>query len=63
MTRLKELRLTAGFTQKQVAEILGIDQSMISYHENGSSLLNAEQIKTLARLYNVSTDYLLEMDK
>lgn len=62
MSKLKELRLKQGFSQKKVAEILGIDQSMLSYHESGKSLLNANQIKTLAVLYGVTSDELLELN-
>lgn len=62
MSKLKELRLKAGLSQKEVAEILNIRQNTLSYHETGVSLLNANQIKTLAVLYGVTSDELLELN-
>lgn len=61
MSKLKDLRLKNGLTQQDIAGILGISQSTFSEHESGKSLLNANQIRTLAVLYKVSTDEILDM--
>lgn len=61
MTKLKELRLKFGYTQQEIADILGIVQATYSLHELGKSLLNSNQIKTLSLLYKVSTDEILDM--
>lgn len=61
MTKLKELRVKNNLYQREVADILEVSQAQYSRLELGLSLLNAKQIKTLAVLFKVSTDYLLEM--
>ena len=35
--RLRALRLTFGFTQSSVAEVLGINRSTYSYYESGTT--------------------------
>ena len=54
--RLKELRQTKRMTQKQVAV------STVSGYENNTKTPSLETLIDLARLYNVSTDYLLGVD-
>lgn len=56
------LRKKKGLTQKQLAGILGIDQTAVSNWERGKSLPdNSNQLK-LANYFNVSRDYLLGRD-
>lgn len=58
--RLKELRKTYGFTQTQVADYLGIDQSNYSKIEHGKRRLNKmHQLKDLSNLYGCTEEYLL----
>lgn len=57
--RLKQLRLHYQMTQRQVADIMGVERSTYTYYELGKSKPNIELIVKLAQLYNVSTDYLL----
>lgn len=57
--RLKDLREDHDYTQKQVAEKIGITQRKYSYIETGIQQLTAEVLVPLARFYNVSVDYLL----
>lgn len=59
--RLKNARIKAGFTQKEVEEETGIEQSRISYYENGKREPDIETLGELATLYNVSTDWLLSI--
>lgn len=63
MSKLKELRIKKGYTQLEIAKVLGIKQSTYSLHELGKSLLNAKQIRILSALYECSTDELLEFNK
>ncbi len=60
--RLKELRQTKRMTQKQVAERLKLGVSTVSGYENNTKTPSLETLIDLARLYNVSTDYLLGVD-
>ena len=59
--RIKELRIEKGITQKQLAEILGCSQSMVTRWEKGECDATGEIIKKLALYFNVSADYLLEI--
>ncbi|WP_105111882.1 helix-turn-helix domain-containing protein [Streptococcus suis] len=61
--RLKNLREDKDLTQAQVAEYLHCSQSAYSRIESGKQDVPTSFLKQLARLYKVTTDYLLEMDK
>lgn len=60
--KLKKLREEKNLTQKQVAERIHMDTSTISSYESGTIVPSIEALLALARLYNVSTDYLLGVD-
>ena len=60
--RLKELRKTKRMTQRQVATRLNMGISTISGYDNNTKTPSLEALVDLARLYNVSTDYLLGVD-
>jgi transcriptional regulator with XRE-family HTH domain len=57
--RLKKARQNKGLTQVQVKRLTNINNKTLSGYENGVSEPDYETLKTLADLYNVSTDYLL----
>ena len=57
--RLKEARLSTGFTQKQVGQQLGIAQSSINRWETGKDEPPPGGLVALATLYAVSIDWLL----
>ena len=57
--KLLEQRNLYGYTQRQVAEYLGISQPSYIRYENGSSEPTLENLAKLAELYKVSVDYLL----
>ena len=48
---IKVLREKSGLNQKQVAEFLGLDQSMISKIEKGERNISADLIDKLANLF------------
>lgn len=58
--RLKEVRKASGLTQKEVATYVGVNQNTYSYWENGKTKIDSESIAKLAKLFNVSIDYLLD---
>ena len=56
---IRKLRTDSGYTQKQIAEHLGISQNTYSQYEIGILNYPVDAVIKLADLYNVSTDYLL----
>ena len=61
--RLRYLREDADLSQKQVAALLGIQQTVYSRYERGFQTIPLEHLLTLADFYHVSTDYLLGRTK
>lgn len=61
--RLRDLREDADLSQKQVAALLGIQQTVYSRYERGFQTIPLEHLLTLADFYHVSTDYLLVRTK
>ena len=57
--RLRDLREDADLSQKQVAEILHIQQTVYSRYERGYQTIPVEHLLVLADYYHVSADYLL----
>ncbi len=60
--RLLEQRTLNGYTQKQLAEMLGITQPSYIRYENGTSEPTQENLVKLADIFGVSVDYLLGRD-
>lgn len=56
--RLREARIGKA-SQLEIAELLYTTQQQISKYENDIQEIPCRHIITLARYYNVSTDYLL----
>ena len=56
---LKAARVNRGLTQSQVAEYLGIDQTMLSKIEGGTRTIGAAMLDKLAALYFCTADQLL----
>ena len=57
---LKELRLSAGYTQQEIADILQIDRSTYAYYEAGKTEPNIPKLKKIANMYGISLDDLIE---
>jgi putative transcriptional regulator len=51
-----ELRKMCGFTQIDVAQRLGVDQTTVSKWENGEALPRADKLFEIASLYGVKVD-------
>lgn len=62
-TRIKELRTEKNFTQTQLAEHIGANQTMLSKIETGASIPDAMLLIELSRLFKVSTDYILYLSE
>ena len=59
LKRLKILRINAGLKQTDIADILGIQQTVYSRYERGFQTIPLNFLIKLADFYNTSTDYLL----
>lgn len=59
--RLKDLREDSDMTQRAVAEYLHVKQNTYSQYENGQRQIPIDFLVRLAKLYGVSTDYILEL--
>ena len=57
--RLVTLRKEAGLSQAQMAEKLGVSQTVVSDYERGALRLHGELILKLAEILSVSADELL----
>lgn len=57
--RLKDLREKNELTQEQVAEKINIKREQYRRYEIGINEIKASHIIKFAKLYNVSTDYIL----
>lgn len=58
-SRLRKLREEHGYSQKQIENYLGIDQSNLSKIERNKRKLNVNLLEKLCLLYNCSPEYLL----
>lgn len=61
-TRIKNLREGCGYTQEYVGKKLEISQQAYSNYEKNKRALPARHAVELAKLYHVSTDYILGME-
>lgn len=59
--KLKSLRIEKKLTQKQVADRIGLAISAVSSYESGTHYPSYDVLVKLARIFHVSTDYLLGM--
>lgn len=59
MIRIRDLREDNNKSQKEIANILGIQQNSYSQIENGINNLQIDHLIKLAEIYCTSTDYIL----
>ncbi|WP_342045956.1 helix-turn-helix domain-containing protein [Bacillus sp. OTU530] len=57
--RIKSIRERHNYSQKRVAEALGISNVQLSRYESGDRKPEPETIKKIADFFDVSVDYLL----
>ena len=57
--RLEEVRRENHYTQKQMADLLGIKQPSYARYEDGSTEPNLHRLCIIADTFEVSVDYLL----
>ncbi len=56
---LKETRKICGLTQKQVAQALNVVESCYANWEQGRTEPNIDMLRKLSKIYNVTTDDLI----
>lgn len=61
--KLRQLRKEKNLTQKQLAALIGVKDSVISFYEVGDRVPSPEVIRKLAIVLRVSADYLLGIEK
>lgn len=59
-SRIRELRVMNGWTQKELAQRIGIHKSVISYFELGERFPAYDTLLRIADTFKVSTDFLLK---
>ena len=57
--RIEDLRIDHDYTQKQVAQHLGIAREVYRRYEKGTRSIPVDCLIKLAELYDTSIDYLL----
>lgn len=60
--KIVSLRKARGWSQEDFAEKLNISRQAISRWENGTALPDAQNILQISKLFEVTTDYLLNDD-
>lgn len=61
MKNIKLIRVLKDYTQLKVQLATGINQSVISKYEQGTILPTGENLIILAKFYNTSVDFLLDL--
>lgn len=61
--RLKDLRKSAGLTQAQLGNQIGVTKSVISFYELQERSPSPDVLIKLSQVFHVSTDYLLGIEK
>lgn len=60
---IKSLRLENGMIQTKLASLLFMSQDTISLWERGKSLPDVKSVIEMAKIFNVTTDYILGVEK
>lgn len=60
--KIKELRERSGISQSELAKRLNVTRSSVNAWEGGLSAPTAAYLVELAKLFHVSTDYLLGLE-
>lgn len=60
--KLKNLRIKNNYTQDQLAQRIGLTKSVISAYENGLRMPSYDVLIAIARIFKVTTDYLLGLE-
>ncbi len=59
--RIRDLREDKDWTQQEIADMLFINRRTYAAYENGINSMTPETLIKLAKIHNVSVDYLLNL--
>lgn len=59
---IKELRLSRGLSQVELAKQLNVTKQCVSNWENGNIIPSVDMLVKIALFFSVSTDYLLGLE-
>lgn len=59
IANLKKLRNEYNISQQQLADVIGVSQQSINKYENHNIEPDIETLKTMAKYFNTSIDYLV----
>jgi len=57
--KIRQLRIVRNLTQKQLADLVGLDESMISKIENGYTIGSVHTLTKFAAVFSVSVTELI----
>lgn len=57
--RIKQLREKQGYTQTELAKMLGVTRSCVNAWEMGISVPSTQSLVQLSQIFDISVDYLL----
>ena len=57
--RIQNRRKSLGFTQEQIAEMMNVSVQMVSNLERGNKAIRIDNLLSISRILQVSTDYIL----
>ncbi len=60
---IRDLRKEKGLSQEELAKLLFLSQDTISLWERGKSLPDIVAVVKLTKIFNVTSDYLLGIEK
>ncbi len=58
--RIKELRLERGYTQKKLAQLIGVSQKAVDYWERSVNEPKASYIISIVKVFEISFDDFFE---
>ena len=61
--KIKEIRIKNGYTQQQIAQILGMKYQQYGRYESGERKFPVDILIALADFYGVSLDFLVGRDE
>ena len=59
--RIRDLREDKDLTQQEIADMLFINRRTYAAYENGVNSMTSATLIKIAKIYNVSVDYLLNL--
>lgn len=59
MNKIKELRTEKGYTQADLARLLGVNQTAVGKYERGELEPNIQILMKLSQIFEVTVDYII----